>query len=205
MMLSFWTDAVVALLLIATIGYSVVLNRRLTAVRADRDKFDELVRNLNTASQRAETAVANLRGSADEVGRRLEKKIDEARALSDDLVYMIERGGTMADKLANLIRSGRDGLKPEPIPEPRPRVEPRPEIRTEPREHRIEPLQRPVPRVVEPQRTVRPRSESYPAQPQFATAAAEPERPRAAQPQPDRTNAPSRAERELLRALSRRR
>lgn len=196
-MLSFWTDAVVALLLIATIGYSVVLNRRLTAVRSDRDKFEELVRNLTTASQRAEAAVASLRGSTDEAGRRIEKRIDEARALSDDLVYMIERGGTIADKLAGLIRNGRDGLKPDLSAEARP-------VRSEPRqEHRVEPLPR-QPARVEPARTeaARPAPQRQPIQVEkrFAVAHAEP-----VAPPPERSNAPSRAERELLRALARRR
>jgi hypothetical protein len=196
-MLSFWTDAIVALLLIATIGYSALLNRRLTSVRNDRDKFEDLVRSLNTASQRAEAAVANLRSSADELGRRLEKKIDEARALSDDLVYMIERGGTIADKLAGLIRSGRDGLKPDLAAEVR-------QVRPEPRqEHRVEPLPR-QPARTEPVRTAPPRAESFHVEPRPAAVASAPAIPLRS-PQPDRANAPSRAERDLLRALARRR
>ncbi len=197
-MLSFWTDAIVALLLIATIGYSVALNRRLTAVRSDRDKFEELVRNLNTASQRAEAAVANLRNSTDEIGRGLEKKIVAARALSDDLVYMIERGGTIADKLANLIRTSRDGVKPDLAAEARPA---RPEAR---QDHRVEPLPRQSARA-EPTRSVA-RQESIHVEPRFAAAAAATEAASIPQPrQPDRANAPSRAEQELLRALARRR
>jgi len=123
-MLGFLGDAIVALLLCATIGYCIVLNRRLGTVRNDRDKFEALVTNLNTASQRAEVAVTNLRVVADDLSRRLEKKVEEARGLSDDLVYMIDRGGAVADRLANQIRSGRDELKPgfavEPAPAPQP-------------------------------------------------------------------------------------
>ena len=195
-MLSIWIDAVVAVLLVATIGYSMLLNKRLTAVRSDRDKFEDLVRNLNTASQRAEAAVASLRGSTDDAARRIEKRIDEARALSDDLVYMIERGGTIADKLASLIRNGRDGLKPDLGVEARPaRPEPR-------REHRVEPLPRQSDRV-EPTRVeaARPAPQRQPIQVERFAAVAE----RPAPPQPERSNAPSRAERELLRALARRR
>lgn len=194
-MLSFWTDAIVALLLIATIGYSVVLNRRLTSVRADRDKFEDVVRNLNTASQRAEAAVTNLRSTADDLGRRLDKKIDEARALSDDLVYMIERGGTVADKLAGLIRSGRDGLKPDLAAEARPAPRPQPR-----HEHGVEPLVR-QPTRAEAVRPAPARSEPIHVAPRLVVPAATP----SVQPQPERANAPSRAERELLRALQRRR
>ncbi|HVA12242.1 MAG TPA: DUF6468 domain-containing protein [Stellaceae bacterium] len=206
-MLSFLGDAVVALLLIATIGYSVVLNRRLGSVRSDREKFEVLARNLNTASHRAEAAVTNLRVTADDLSRRLEKKVEEARALSDDLTYMIERGGGIADKLANQIRAGRDELKPDLRPEPKPAA--KPPARDE---HRVEPVLQPAPQRPDP-----PRAE--PIRPAFirAEARAEPIRvePRVAvpaepmaheaEPTAERANAPSRAERNLLRALATRR
>jgi hypothetical protein len=191
-MLSFWTDAVVAVLLVATIGYSVVLNRRLSSVRSDRDKFEDVIRNLSTASQRAEAAVANLRTSADDLGKRLDKKIDEARRLSDDLVYMLERGGTIADRMADLIRSGRNGLSSDQ----------KPEVQPEPRaEHKVEAFVR-RPARAEATRPVPARTETHPVE--SRAIAATPARPIAPQ-QPERTGATSRAERELLRALSRRR
>ena len=196
MMLSFWTDAVVAVLLIATIGYSVVLNRRLSAVRSDRDKFEDVIRNLSTASQRAEAAVANLRSSADELGKRLDKKIDEARRLGDDLVYMLERGGTIADRMADLISTGRTGLSSHPKPEAR--TEPKPEPRAE---HKVEAFVR-RPARVEPTRPVPARNETHPVE--LRASVATTARP-IAPPQPERASATSRAERELLRALSRRR
>jgi Domain of unknown function (DUF6468) len=240
MILSFAGDAVVALLLIATIGYSVVLNRRLGAVRSDREKFEVLVRNLNAASQRAEAAVANLRVTADELSRRLEKKVEEARALSDDLTYMIERGGNIADRLANQIRAGRDELKPDFRPEPKVSTKPQPQAGNP---HVVEPvLVRPAPAArqvreaeppraesqrVEPQRVEPQRVEPQRVEPQHAElqrpafarseARVEPIRvePRVtvapaatandADPAIERAAAPSRAERDLLRALAARR
>ena len=174
-MLSFVGDAVVALLLIATIGYSMVLNRRLGTVRSDREKFETLVRNLTTASTRAEAAVTGLRVATDELGRRLEKKVDEARALADDLTYMIERGGNMADKLANQIRVGREDLKPDFRTEPKPA--PRPQARPE---HVVEPVLRPAARYVEPQYQPEPVYQAEPHyQPQpVQVRAAAPSQPR---------------------------
>ena len=197
MMLSFWTDAVVAVLLVATIGYSVLLNRRLSVIRSDRDKFEDLIRNLGTASQRAEAVVAKMRGSAEDLSQRLDKKIDEARGLSDDLVYMIERGGAIADKMAGLIRNGRDGLlRSEARPEPRPEPAAEPRI-----EHKIEAFAR-RPTRAEPPRVAPARADTYQVEPRAAPPATE--RPAPPQ-QAARTTATSRAERELLRALSRRR
>jgi Domain of unknown function (DUF6468) len=185
MMLSFWADAVVALLLVATIGYSAVLNRRLTAVRADRDQFASVIRDLGAATQRAESAVAGLRATADDLGRRVDKKIEEGRALRDDLAYMIERGGAIADKLEAQLRSGRDRLKPDATPQPHVvhSADGRPE-------HQIEPL---------PHQAQAP---SYPGTRARSTVAAH--LPQAALP-PETGNMASRAERDLVRALGRRR
>jgi hypothetical protein len=195
----------------------VVLNRRLGTVRNDRDKFEALVNNLNTASQRAEVAVTNLRVVADDLSRRLEKKVEEARGLSDDLVYMIDRGGAVADRLASQIRSGRDELKPgfavEPTPAPQPPPRPAAQVPVPPRpEHRVEPVMR-QPQAAQPRpEPSRPSAPTRPewarVEPRMAVNASEPaSRPQVAERPPvaERPNAPSRAERELLRALAARR
>jgi hypothetical protein len=216
-MLSFAGDAIVALLLIATIGYSIVLNRRLGAVRNDREKFEVLVRNLNAASQRAEAAVTNLRVTADDLSRRLEKKVEQARSLSDDLTYMIERGDGVADKLANQIRAGRDALKPDLQPEPKPAAKPQP--RPDHIVERIAPVTTAAAQAeamfrgasVEQARpwTPRPafvRQEPIRVEPRVgAPAAVAAGAVASADPIAERATAPSRAERDLLRALAARR
>jgi hypothetical protein len=208
MMLSLGADLVVAVLLIATIGYAAVLNRRLTAVRSDRDKFEKVIRELAVSSQRAESAVAGLRLAADELGKRLDKKVEEGRALGDDLAYMIERGGSVADKLAAQIRAGRDAAKPDLRPEPR-LAAPRPEALDD---HRVEPvIRRPVvPPKPQPQPQPQPQAASPnpPVRPtSFEAILRRAPKPLEAVPlAPDPAPAiASRAERELLRALARRR
>ena len=205
-MLSLGADLVVAVLLIATIGYAAVLNRRLTAVRNDRDKFEKVIRELAVSSQRAESAVAGLRLAADELGKRLDKKVEEGRALSDDLAYMIERGGSVADKLEAQIRAGRDAVKPDLRPEPR-LAAPKPEPLDD---HRVEPvIRRPVaPPKPQPQPQLQAASTAQPARPtSFEAILRRAPKPLEAVPAaPDPVPAiASRAERELLRALARRR
>ncbi|HXQ51254.1 MAG TPA: DUF6468 domain-containing protein [Stellaceae bacterium] len=158
MMLSLFGDAVVAVLLIATIAYAAVLNRRLSVLRGDRAKLDELIQGLTVAAHRAEGGIAGLKGAAEDVGRGLEKKIEQARGLRDDLHYMLERGGAIADRLEGTIRARRDEGKTDPAERKR--------------EPKLDPAPRAEPRVV------------------------------AASPEAPRTQAPSRAERELLRALA---
>ena len=157
MMLSLFGDAVVALLLIATISYAAVLNQRLAVLRNDRAKLEELVNGLTVAAQRAESGIAGLKEASEDHGKLLAKKIDDARTLREDLTYLVERGGSLADRLEGTIRARRDGGKPEPKREPKPVEPPRVETRL----------------------AVAPADEAAP-----------------------RSLAPSRAERELLRALS---
>jgi hypothetical protein len=130
MMLSLFGDAVVAALLVATISYAAVLNRRLGVLRGDRAKLDELVQSLTLSAQRAEAGIMGLKKAAEDSGQRLEKKIEAAGGLRDDLAYLIERGGAIADRLEGTIRARRDGpkaeeRKPEPKPPNSARVEPR--------------------------------------------------------------------------------
>lgn len=113
-------DITVAFLLIATIGYVAVLNRRLGVLREDRAKLEELIKGLNIASSNAQAGIAGLRQATEEVGRDLEKELAAGRSLSDDLHYLIERGGSTADRLEGTIRARReDGSRVTEMPAPR--------------------------------------------------------------------------------------
>jgi hypothetical protein len=132
MMLSLFADAVVAALLIATISYAAVLNARLGVLRNDRVKLEELVNGLTVAAQRAEAGITGLKEVSEDGGQRLAKKIEQAQTLRDDLTYLLERGGSIADRLEGTIRARREGAKPEAVErkrearlDPGPRVEPR--------------------------------------------------------------------------------
>ena len=101
-------DITVAILLIATIGYAAVLNRRLGVLREDRAKLEELIQGLTVASVNAQNGIAGLRKATEEVGRDLEKELAVSRSLRDDLHYLIERGGAVADRLEGGIRTRRE-------------------------------------------------------------------------------------------------
>ncbi len=179
-------DGVVAILLVATIIYAAVLNRRLGHLRADKAELQALIQSFAAASQQAEAGVAGLKSAAEEIGRKLEKRIEQAQSLREDLTYMIERGGMVADRLEGALRTRREEPRSEA-------AKPRPLDRTQPAER---------PRVAErlrPVETTRPeprlKSESG-----LLAAVAAAEAPASKEP-----GTPSRAERNLLRALAGRR
>lgn len=109
-------DGIVSVLLLITICYAIILSRKLNALRADKAALKALVGQLADASASAEAGVAGLRAAAHDIGRTLEKKLEEAESLRDDLAYMIERGGAAADRLEGTIRTRRETVKPEAAP-----------------------------------------------------------------------------------------
>ncbi len=108
-------DLVIAVLLIATIGYAITLNNRLTALRRNRDQMAKIIASFNEATVRAESSIPKLRRAADEAGGGLQERVEKAQSLRDDLAFMIERADTMANRLENAVRSARTEVRaPQP-------------------------------------------------------------------------------------------
>jgi biopolymer transport protein ExbB/TolQ len=101
-----WTlalDALTAVLLATSIATTVVLNRRLNVLRAGRAELEALTQNFREATDRADHGVVGLKVSA----QALQERIESARALADDLQFLIERGGGIADRLEADVRAAR--------------------------------------------------------------------------------------------------
>ncbi|OIQ93722.1 hypothetical protein GALL_243130 [mine drainage metagenome] len=101
-------DIIVAILLVATIAYAIMLNRRLSELRRNRDDLARLVNAFNDATQRAEAGIPKLRRAAEEAGSALQERVEKAQSLRDDLAFMIERADAMANRLEGSVRQARD-------------------------------------------------------------------------------------------------
>ncbi len=101
-------DIIVALLLAATIGFCALLHRRLAAIRKGQQEMQDLINSLNQATERAAVNVAELKRAGTEVGGALHKQISEARQVSDDFAFMLDRGKGFALQLEEKIRQARD-------------------------------------------------------------------------------------------------
>ncbi len=109
-------DIVVSVLLVATIGYAVMLNSRLTALRKNRDDLAKIIVAFNEATVRAEASIPKLRKAAEDAGSGLHERVEKAQSLRDDLAFMIERADTMANRLENAVRSARTEARPSAPP-----------------------------------------------------------------------------------------
>jgi hypothetical protein len=107
-------DLIVSILLIATIGYAVMLNQRLTQLRKNRDDLAKIIVSFNEATVRAESSIPKLRKAAEDAGHTLQERVEKAQSLRDDLAFMIERADTMANRLENGVRSARTEVRSGP-------------------------------------------------------------------------------------------
>ena len=110
-------DVLVAVLLVATIVYAVVLNRKLSALRNAKVEMEALVARFAESTAQAENGIQTLKAHANESGVSLDNKANKAHGLADDLAFLIERGSELADRLEGAISSARgnggDGMRPD--------------------------------------------------------------------------------------------
>jgi len=102
----------VASLLVVMTGYAFVLNRRLGSLRRDKAELEKLALNFHAATERAEDSIGRLKKGID----ALQERVEKGESLRDDLLFLSERGGSVADRLEAAVRSARDDIGVNPIP-----------------------------------------------------------------------------------------
>ncbi len=83
-------DIIVVVLLVATIFYCWLLNKRLGHWRRDEQRLREMIADFDAATRRAEVGIENLRQTGQNIENTLQKRMRDARAVSDELQFMIE-------------------------------------------------------------------------------------------------------------------
>lgn len=89
-------DILIICLLAASTGYCFVLNRRLGALRQGQEEFLKLIERFDDATMRAELNIERLRGVSGEIDENLGERISTARALRDELRFLVEHAGPAA-------------------------------------------------------------------------------------------------------------
>jgi hypothetical protein len=103
-------EIVLMALLGATLFHAVRLERALGVLKRDRAVLEELVVGFNASTRQAEAGIERLRAAADGAGRQLAHQIVTGASLKDDLAFLSERGGRLADRLDDQVRSARPVL-----------------------------------------------------------------------------------------------
>jgi hypothetical protein len=106
-------ESLVALLLMLTIGYCVILNSRLKRLKADEHALKATISELITATEIAGRAVAGLKATAEECDGTLGERMRAAERLSAGMERQLKAGEML---LGELLRSGIATPAPAPIP-----------------------------------------------------------------------------------------
>ena len=96
-------DILLAVLLVATIGYAMVLNRKLGNLRRHKEELEGLAATFSQSTARANDSIARLKNST----AGLQTDTAKAAGLKDDLKFLIDRGTSAADRLEAAVRESR--------------------------------------------------------------------------------------------------
>ncbi len=100
--LGVFIELLVATLLVVTIAYCVLVNRKLVQLRSDQSELKVIVRELHAATGQAEQAIAGLRQGAQNADRSLGQQIDRVRELDEQLSTNMGKGEALLVKLSAL-------------------------------------------------------------------------------------------------------
>src|SRR5580658_625371 len=100
-------DILLVVLLAATLFHAVRLERALGALKRDRSALEALVGTFNASTRAAESGIERLRSATEGVGRQIQRQIEIATVLKEDLTFLVQRGEGLADRLDELVRAAR--------------------------------------------------------------------------------------------------
>jgi len=107
-------DAVICLLLVTTIGYAMVLNRKLNLLRSARGEMEKLFADFTAATGQAEGNLQALKQSSGDAGQTLAKSVDDACRLADEMAFLVKKGNEIADRLEVAVAASRKASQAAP-------------------------------------------------------------------------------------------
>lgn len=102
---SIFLDVILLISLIISIGYMFLLTRGLKKIHESRNEFSQVLKELNQTIGRAEMAVDGMKNTAEVAGKKLQKEIDTASGLRDELQFINQAGDNVARRLEKLTTS----------------------------------------------------------------------------------------------------
>jgi hypothetical protein len=100
-------EGLVAVLLMLTIGYCMLLNKRLKLLRADEDALRATIGELITATEIAERAISGLKAAAHDCETGLGERLGRAEILNTELDRKLAAGRHVVGDLMQIATAGR--------------------------------------------------------------------------------------------------
>src|SRR6202051_4412480 len=113
-------ESLVAVLLMLTIGYCMLLNSRLNRLKADEHSLKATIGELITATEIAERAIGGLKHTVRDVNENLGNQLTSAAQMSQQLKKQLAEGDNIFRRLSRIAPAARPAAEPEPEPESEP-------------------------------------------------------------------------------------
>ena len=111
-------ESLVAVLLLLTIGYCMLLNTRLKRLKADEHSLKATIGELITATEIAERAIGGLKHTVRDVNENLGNQLTSAAQMSQQLKKQLAEGDDVIRRLSqDRGRGAAADREPEPEPE----------------------------------------------------------------------------------------
>lgn len=118
-MMSQWinmaVEGLVAVLLVLTIGYCIVLDRRLQRLRADEANLRATISELLTATEIAERAIHGLKETATDCDKTLAQRLREAEFFSREIEKEIGEGEKLLNRIVQITQAARGTATPAAV------------------------------------------------------------------------------------------
>ena len=106
-------ESLVAILLMLTIGYCMLLNKRLKRLKADEHSLKAVIAELITATEIAERAIGGLKLTVRDVNENLGSQLASAAELSLQLKKQLTEGDAVFRRLSRIAIAARPAPEPE--------------------------------------------------------------------------------------------
>ena len=100
-------EGLVAILLVLTIGYCMVLNSRLKMLKSDEQALKATISELITATEIAERAIAGLKLTVRDCDLSLGERLRNADQLSGEIARQLDEGKAVLERLTRIVLAAR--------------------------------------------------------------------------------------------------
>jgi len=109
-------ESLVAVLLMLTIGYCMLLNKRLQRLKADEHSLKATIAELITATEIAERAIGGLKHTVRDVNENLGSQLTAATQMAGHLKSMLAEGDGVIRRLGKIAIAARPSQEAELSP-----------------------------------------------------------------------------------------
>lgn len=117
--IEFFFNLLLTVLLAFTVGYCWILNRRIRMLQDSGSELAELLKHFDTSTARASESIMALQSASKKIGETIQSRIDKANFLIDDLTFLIDRAGNIADNMEAGIAASRHRPQASEVSRPR--------------------------------------------------------------------------------------